>query len=114
MKKKKLTQIILLHPSKFVCEGFKKFGAARNISVFYLTTPEPLDYLIKDLVPEAVIIDATFADELSEELSSLDTKLVSVVGIGEVEAYPCLKSPIELDKVFNDLEDLLASSLKSH
>jgi len=114
MHNEKLTQIILLHSSRFVCEGFKKFGAAQNISVFYLTAPEPLEYLVEDLGPQLVLVEASLLAGLRAELDEINGDSVKVLSIGKDESFLSLDTPLDLSKVFSDLEDLLASSLKSH
>ena len=114
MKEQKLTQLILIHPEKFVCEGFKKFGKAQGISVFFLDTVEPFLYLIEDLQPQAILIDSSFVPLLSSELNSLDANKCLAISLGESGNLPYLEKPMNLRDIFGDISKLLASSLNNH
>lgn len=114
MNEQKLTQLIVLHPEKFVCEGLKKFGEAQGISIFYLNSVEPFSYIAEDLQPQAIIIDSSFIEPLTEELEKIDQRAFPVISLGESDLFSSIAKPLSLRGIFGDISKLLASPLKNN
>ena len=114
MNKRIVKQILLIHPLKFVCEGIKKFAGAQDVSVFYLTAPEPFIYLVKDLKPDVILVHESMVEELHDDIEGSGLLGHLVVVIGEAEGHVCLKEPINLAHLVSEISKILASGVQTH
>ena len=108
MNERKIKQVLLIHPLKFVCESFKRFAGAQDVGVFYLEQPEPFLYLVKDLTPDVVVIHESFVEELHDDLEGVGILGVPIVVIGDAEGHLTISQPIDLSLIVDQLSNTLA------